>query len=84
MDARIRDWVVTPCYGKPVEINALWLNALAVMDRSLSIIAIALGISDHLIDRLDVARRVSSDGRESAGGLDAANAGGQEVRRPQA
>jgi predicted glycogen debranching enzyme len=28
MDARIGDWVVTPRIGKPVEINALWYNAL--------------------------------------------------------
>jgi predicted glycogen debranching enzyme len=28
MDARIGDWVVTPRIGKPVEIQALWLNAL--------------------------------------------------------
>ena len=28
MDARIGDWVVTPRVGKPVEIQALWLNAL--------------------------------------------------------
>jgi predicted glycogen debranching enzyme len=28
MDARIGDWVVTPRIGKPVEIAALWLNAL--------------------------------------------------------
>ncbi|MGZ8903030.1 MAG: amylo-alpha-1,6-glucosidase, partial [Methylobacter sp.] len=31
MDARIGDWVVTPRIGKPVEINALWYNALEVM-----------------------------------------------------
>ncbi|MCS6776632.1 MAG: hypothetical protein NZ557_08840, partial [Chthonomonadaceae bacterium] len=31
MDARIGDWVVTPRIGKPVEINALWHNALSVM-----------------------------------------------------
>jgi predicted glycogen debranching enzyme len=31
MDARIGDWVVTPRIGKPVEINALWHNALAAM-----------------------------------------------------
>jgi 4-alpha-glucanotransferase len=31
MDARIGDWVVTPRIGKPVEINALWFNALKVM-----------------------------------------------------
>jgi predicted glycogen debranching enzyme len=29
MDAKIGDWVVTPRVGKPVEIQALWLNALA-------------------------------------------------------
>jgi predicted glycogen debranching enzyme len=28
MDAKVGDWVVTPRTGKPVEINALWLNAL--------------------------------------------------------
>ncbi|MBC7925929.1 MAG: glycogen debranching protein, partial [Bryobacteraceae bacterium] len=28
MDARIGDWVVTPRRGKPVEIQALWYNAL--------------------------------------------------------
>jgi predicted glycogen debranching enzyme len=28
MDARVGDWVVTPRRGKPIEINALWYNAL--------------------------------------------------------
>jgi predicted glycogen debranching enzyme len=28
MDAKVEDWVVTPRIGKPVEINALWYNAL--------------------------------------------------------
>lgn len=32
MDAKVGDWVVTPRIGKPVEINALWINALRVMD----------------------------------------------------
>lgn len=31
MDAKIGDWVVTPRIGKPVEINALWINALSTM-----------------------------------------------------
>ena len=31
MDAKIGDWVVTPRIGKPVEINALWYNALMIM-----------------------------------------------------
>jgi predicted glycogen debranching enzyme len=32
MDAKIGDWVVTPRQGKPVEIQALWFNALRVME----------------------------------------------------
>ena len=31
MDAKVEDWVVTPRIGKPVEVNALWYNALRVM-----------------------------------------------------
>ena len=33
MDAKVGDWVVTPRHGKPVEIQALWYNALRVMAR---------------------------------------------------
>ena len=32
MDAKVGDWVVTPRYGKPVEIQALWYNALRTME----------------------------------------------------
>ncbi len=32
MDAKVGDWVVTPRSGKPVEIQALWYNALRVME----------------------------------------------------
>lgn len=32
MDAKIGDWVVTPRSGKPVEIEALWLNALSSIE----------------------------------------------------
>ena len=38
MDAKVGDWVVTPRTGKPVEINALWYNALftlAALSRAL-------------------------------------------------
>ncbi len=31
MDAKVGDWVVTPRIGKPIEVNALWLNALVTM-----------------------------------------------------
>lgn len=30
MDAKIGDWVVTPRIGKPVEVQALWINALRI------------------------------------------------------
>ncbi len=33
MDAKCGDWVVTPRIGKPVEVQALWLNALWVGSR---------------------------------------------------
>ncbi|AHG91344.1 glycogen debranching enzyme [Gemmatirosa kalamazoonensis] len=32
MDAKMGDWVVTPRRGKPVEINALWYNALCILE----------------------------------------------------
>jgi predicted glycogen debranching enzyme len=32
MDAKVGDWVVTPRQGKPVEIQALWYNALRIME----------------------------------------------------
>ncbi|MEO6951741.1 MAG: amylo-alpha-1,6-glucosidase [Polyangia bacterium] len=31
MDAKVGDWVVTPRRGKPVEIQALWFNALCLL-----------------------------------------------------
>ncbi|HSB60260.1 MAG TPA: amylo-alpha-1,6-glucosidase, partial [Vicinamibacteria bacterium] len=30
MDAKVDDWVVTPRIGKPVEVQALWINALEI------------------------------------------------------
>jgi predicted glycogen debranching enzyme len=32
MDAKVGDWVVTPRRGKPVEIQALWYNAVCIME----------------------------------------------------
>jgi predicted glycogen debranching enzyme len=32
MDAKVNDWVVTPRQGRPVEIQALWYNALCIME----------------------------------------------------
>lgn len=33
MDAKVGDLVITPRHGKPIEINALWINALRVMEQ---------------------------------------------------
>lgn len=33
MDAKVGDWVITQRSGKPVEVQALWYNALRVMER---------------------------------------------------
>jgi predicted glycogen debranching enzyme len=32
MDAKVGDWIVTPRHGKAVEINALWYNALRLLE----------------------------------------------------
>ena len=54
MDAKVGDWVVTPRVGKPVEINALWYNAL----RSVAEFARQLGQSSAFYDDLaDQARQ---------------------------
>jgi len=48
MDARVGDWVVTPRIGKPIEINALWYNAL----RSMAGFARRLGEAPAAFDAL--------------------------------
>ncbi len=53
MDAKVGDWVVTPRMGKPVEINALWYNALSIM----SAFAARLGCEDRFAVAAEAARR---------------------------
>jgi glycogen debranching enzyme len=48
MDAKIGDWVVTPRVGKPIEISALWYNALERMKQ----LATLLGMPIEAYDRL--------------------------------
>jgi predicted glycogen debranching enzyme len=48
MDAKVGDWVVTPRRGKPVEINALWYNAI----RLLAEWRTALGVPDDELETL--------------------------------
>ncbi len=38
MDAKAGDWVVTPRRGKAVEVNALWYNALRLMEEWLGLL----------------------------------------------
>jgi len=52
MDARVGDRVITPRIGKPVEINALWYNALLTMAR------FAARLKRHADSYTDMARRV--------------------------
>ena len=53
MDAKVGDWVVTARIGKPVEINALWYNALCAMTD------FAGRLNDPEADYAELAARVS-------------------------
>ncbi len=55
MDAKIADWVVTPRTGKPVEINALWINAL----ESMAQFAKTFGASGEFYERLSTKAKSS-------------------------
>jgi predicted glycogen debranching enzyme len=55
MDAKVGDWVVTPRIGKPVEINALWHDALA----TLRDLALVLDRKDDAARWLAAAERVA-------------------------
>lgn len=59
MDVRVGDWVPTPRHGKPVEINALWYNALMVMSELAFIFkedptpyrSLAMQVSDSFVEK---------------------------------
>lgn len=55
MDVRVGDWVATPRHGKPVEINALWYNALCMM----------ADLSAHYGKDADVYRTLAGQVKES-------------------
>lgn len=63
MDAKVGDWVVTPRIGKPVEINALWYNALRVMSTFATILGEPdrFGTAATAVER-SFARFVRADG----------------------
>ncbi|MBM3813118.1 MAG: glycogen debranching protein [Acidimicrobiia bacterium] len=53
MDAKVGDWVVTPRRGKPVEVQALWYNALCVMAQ----LAASYGRAEEAAAYRDMAER---------------------------
>ncbi len=61
MDARIGTWVVTPRMGKPVEIQALWYNALMIF-------AELLELNDQLQDA-SLVRNSAAKAKESFSSL---------------
>jgi 4-alpha-glucanotransferase len=82
MDVKIGDWVVTPRIGKPVEINALWYNALRIM----SAFALRLGKPDVFSAPAEMARRsfarfVRPDGEGLYDVIDGPN-GNDATKRP--
>jgi glycogen debranching enzyme len=52
MDAKVGDWVVTPRIGKPVEINALWYNALRTMSAFARLLGRPAGPWEALADQV--------------------------------
>ncbi|MDA0266899.1 MAG: glycogen debranching enzyme N-terminal domain-containing protein [Cyanobacteria bacterium] len=51
MDAKVGDWVVTPRIGKPVEVNALWYNALVTMGEFAQVLGKASEPYQYLADQ---------------------------------
>jgi predicted glycogen debranching enzyme len=60
MDAKVGDWVVTPRRGKPVEIQALWYNALSILadlrkragraDEAATLLASAKAVKERFVE----------------------------------
>jgi len=83
MDARIGDWVVTPRIGKPVEINALWYNALCIMREFARRIGVSPSVYEALSGRTrqGFQRFCRSDGQGLYDVLDGSDeTGGNDAR----
>jgi predicted glycogen debranching enzyme len=62
MDAKVDDWVVTPRRGKAVEINALWYNALCLLQQWMADSGASDAAADlNLAHHADRARRSFND-----------------------
>jgi 4-alpha-glucanotransferase len=84
MDAKVGDWVVTPRIGKPVEINALWYNALRVMSTFAGILGKSGGFSAAAeAAKRSFARFVRADGEGLYDVIDGPNGDDASVRPNQ-
>jgi glycogen debranching enzyme len=54
MDAKVGDWVLTPRQGRPVELNALWYNAVCIAAE----LSDRYGSADRAADLAALARRI--------------------------
>jgi predicted glycogen debranching enzyme len=85
MDAKIDEWVVTPRIGKPVEINALWYNALTVLAHLSQLRGVAGSAYQTLAARVreSFARYVLPAGRGLADVLDGPSGDDRTLRPNQ-
>ncbi len=67
MDAKVEDWVVTPRRGKAVEINALWYNALCLLDDWLRAYGHPQALTSHARRRGRGRRSTSDSGARRRG-----------------
>ncbi len=56
MDARVSGWVVTPRMGKPVEIEALWYNALKIFE-TLLLQNGEMEAADQILEKAELAKK---------------------------
>jgi predicted glycogen debranching enzyme len=67
MDARVNGWVVTPRMGKPVEIEALWYNALKIFE-TLLLQNGEMEAADQILKKAEQAKKTFSEIFWFAGG----------------
>lgn len=86
MDAKIGDWVITPRIGKPVEVNALWFNAL----NAIAVFARVLGFAEETRYRMlaikardGFQRFIKGDGRGLLDVLDGPSGNDPSIRPNQ-
>ena len=87
MDAKVGDFVVTPRQGKPVEINALWYNALRTMAQFAAVLKDATRAQEYTAmadkTRSGFQRFIRADGQGLYDVLDGPNGNDAAIRPNQ-